>query len=405
MLMGIFAAHKVSITEIRSTPDPLNLRKMMVSISFEGDWESENVKQLVARLRSYCAAFSRGAPVDVPWFPQSPEDLDRIASHTLDAGKDLEADHPGFLDAVYRKRRQEIAAVAKNHRGGQAVRIIDYTPQETATWKHLWGILTDLYPTLACNEYNEVLTELRDAGLYGPDKIPQVAEVNEYIHAKTGFTLRPVAGLLAARDFMNALAFRTFFSTQYIRHHSAPLYTPEPDVVHELLGHAPLLANPVSTVHYYSFLDATQRHDDHFSQLLGLASLGASEEDTVRLQRLFWFSVEFGLLSNPGNAGELTAYGAGLLSSPGELRNATYPTNNKVKILQWHPEDAAQQEFPITTYQPLLYAAESLKDVRDRLLRYIQKNIHKPFSTRYNKETGALHVSTDVRLPRDSLRF
>nr|CCA30150.1 Phenylalanine-4-hydroxylase, related [Neospora caninum Liverpool]CEL71310.1 TPA: Phenylalanine-4-hydroxylase, related [Neospora caninum Liverpool] len=261
-LTGIFAAHKVSITEIRSTPDPLNLRKMMVSISFEGDWESENVKQLVARLRSYCAAFSRGAPVDVPWFPQSPEDLDRIASHTLDAGKDLEADHPGFLDAVYRKRRQEIAAVAENHRGGQAVRIIDYTPQETATWKHLWGILTDLYPTLACNEYNEVLTELRDAGLYGPDKIPQVAEVNEYIHAKTGFTLRPVAGLLAARDFMNALAFRTFFSTQYIRHHSAPLYTPEPDVVHELLGHAPLLANPVSTVHYYSFLDATQRHDD-----------------------------------------------------------------------------------------------------------------------------------------------
>ncbi|ESS30824.1 aromatic amino acid hydrolase AAH2, partial [Toxoplasma gondii VEG] len=139
---AIFAAYNVNITEIRSSPDPLDLRKMTVSISFEGEWESENATQLIDRLGSYCVAFTRGSPADVPWFPRSPEDLDRIASHTLDAGKDLEADHPGFHDVIYRKRRQEIASCAENHKAGRAVGIIEYTPRETATWKHVWGILT-----------------------------------------------------------------------------------------------------------------------------------------------------------------------------------------------------------------------------------------------------------------------
>lgn len=100
------------------------------------------------------------------------------------------------------------------------------------------------------------------------------------MRSRTGWRLKPVGGLLTQREFLNGLAFKVFHSTQYIRHHEEPLYTPEPDIVHELMGHAPMFA-------HQEFAD--------FSQEIGLASLGASEVELKRLAAIYWFTIEFGM--------------------------------------------------------------------------------------------------------------
>ncbi|KAJ3110236.1 hypothetical protein HDU96_006782 [Phlyctochytrium bullatum] len=200
----------------------------------------------------------------------------------------------------------------------------------------------------------------------------------------TGWTIRPVMGLLSSRDFLNALAFRVFHSTQYIRHHSKPLYTPEPDVCHELLGHVPLYADPGNGVS-----GSLSNHEEFadFSQEIGLASLGASDEDLKKLATIYWFTVEFGLCKE-GNS--VKAFGAGLLSSYGELENK-YCLSDKPKTAPFDPEVTAVTPYPICEYQPLYFVAESFSDMKERVKEYAS-SLERPFIPRYNPLTQSIEL-------------
>lgn len=180
----------------------------------------------------------------VPWFPRRKSDMDSYGDKTLQYGVELEADHPGFKDPVYRERRIEIARRAKEHREGKPLPRVEYSEEEVKAWGIIYDKLSTLHQKYACKEFRYVFPLLEKECGYRRDNIPQLEDVSKFLKGITGFTLRPVAGLLSPRDFLNGLAFRVFHSTQYIRHPSQPLYTPEPDVVHELLGHVPLFCDP-----------------------------------------------------------------------------------------------------------------------------------------------------------------
>lgn len=306
----------------------------------------------------------------VPWFPRKLSDLDSFADKTLEYGAELSADHPGFTDQEYRRRRAEITAISRTYRTGQPIPHIEYTPQEIATWSAVYERLVKLYPTHACKEHQYVFPLLIHNCGYGPNNIPQLQKVSEFLKECTGFTLRPVTGLLSSRDFLNGLAFRVFHSTQYIRHHSKPFYTPEPDVCHELLGHVPLFADPDFAA---------------FSQEIGLCSLGASEDDIKKLATIYWFTVEFGLCKQDD---QLRAYGAGILSSFGELE---YSLTGKPQTLPFEPSQTAITDYPITRFQPLYFVAESFKNAQEKVKEFAN-TLKRPFYVRYNAYTQTIEV-------------
>lgn len=309
----------------------------------------------------------------IPWFPRKISDLDEFSNKVLEYGEDLEADHPGFTDMEYRKRRIEITKLASDFKHGMSLPKVQYTEQEIATWRIVYTELKNLYKTNACKQHNYVLPLLEQNCGYGPDNIPQLEDVSRFLQECTGWRLRPVKGLLSPRDFLNGLAFRVFHSTQYIRHHSRPLYTPEPDVCHELLGHVPLYADP-------DFAD--------FSQQIGLASLGASDEDIKKLATCYWFTVEFGLCKEESG---VKAFGAGLLSSFGELKYCLGADETKPEYRPFDPYKTAVTDYPITTYQPIYFVAESFQNAKEKMIEFAN-SLERPFSVRYNPYTQSVEI-------------
>jgi phenylalanine-4-hydroxylase len=250
-------------------------------------------------------------------------------------------DHPGVNDADYRERRNRIAEAALEWEPRQAVPRIDYTDAEQEVWRTVCRELAPKHERYACRAFRDAVAAL---GL-PRDRIPQLDEVTGRLEPLTGFEYVPAAGIVPLDEFYGSLADRRFHSTQYVRHHDAPLYTPEPDLIHEVIGHGHLLADP------------------QFAELNRLAGEAARRTDTEEALQLvadvFWFTIEFGVVHEDG---ELRACGAGILSSYGEIE--------EFRGMEIRPLDFAQMgtlEYDITKYQPVLFAADSMTHLVDAL--------------------------------------
>lgn len=245
----------------------------------------------------------------------------------------LADDHPGVNDPEYLRRRNEIAAASRDLPSGSEARRIVYTDAETATWTTAATALAELHQTYACAAYLDGARRLD----LPTDVVPQVADVSARLQRLTAWRFHAAPGLAPIDEFYGALAERRFLSTQYIRHPSVPLYTPEPDMIHELIGHANGLAEP------------------RLAELYAVAGrAGRRARDAAELQRFsktFWFTLEFGVVYEDG---ELKTYGAGLLSSFGELQEF-----RNAEIRAWDPDEMAVTDYDINVYQPVLFAAPS----------------------------------------------
>jgi phenylalanine-4-hydroxylase len=251
----------------------------------------------------------------------------------------LAHDHPGANDPDYRRRRNEIAALALAWEPGTPVPDVRYTEDEQNVWRTVCRELAPKHERLAINEFNEAKAAL-DLPV---GEVPSLDLVSERLRPITGFGYLPAAGLVPLREFYGSLRDRLFHSTQYVRHPAMPLYTPEPDIIHEVIGHGHLLATPTFSELHRLTGEATHRLED--------------EENLRFLSRVFWFTVEFGVVVEDG---ELRAYGAGILSSYGEI--------DEFRDMEHRPIDIAEMgtaDYDITKYQPVLYRAESMDEIRE----------------------------------------
>ncbi len=259
----------------------------------------------------------------------------------------LDPDHPGFQDRAYRERRNEIARIALAYKPGDPIPDAPYTSQEHQVWQTIWTELESAHRENACREYISSLERMNLA----TDRIPQLSEVSKRVERLSGFRLEPVAGLVEPRVFLESLAGGVFLCTQYIRHHSTPLYTPEPDVAHEIIGHAITLASPRLAELNRMFGEAVKRT--------------RSLEALNRLARVYWFTIEFGALREDG---KIKAYGTGLLSSAGELKAL-----HKAELRPLDLEFASSHEYDPTHFQPLLFCADSFEAMHQHLSEFLTR--------------------------------
>ncbi|TVQ60843.1 MAG: phenylalanine 4-monooxygenase [Phycisphaerales bacterium] len=243
-----------------------------------------------------------------------------------------------------------------------------YSDENHEVWESLyrrrWEVLEEQASRVFINGLNAIkLVPDRVPLLYGEAPDPRGREqtikgINEYLRPLTGWQSNAVPGYLPAKAFFACLAKRDFPTTITIRPKDRMDYLPEPDIFHDVFGHVPLHADPVFA---------------EFLQTYGQAALMCEDPDDVeRLGRLFWFTVEFGLIKEDGR---LKLYGSGLISSHGEAKHAL--ESPEVERRPFDLDRVCETTFEIDHYQPILYVLESFEQLRDAMNGYAERVLGK----------------------------
>jgi phenylalanine-4-hydroxylase len=246
-----------------------------------------------------------------------------------------------------------------------------YTPAEHDLYRRLYERQAAQLPDLACREFIDAV-----AHLGSPTQIPRFDALSENLHRATGWQVVAVPGLIPDEAFFNLLAARKFPVTSWLRRPEEFDYIVEPDVFHDMFGHVPLLFDPVFA---------------HYMQAYGAGGLKASRlASCEHLARLYWYTVEFGLIRS---ADGLRAYGAGILSSAGELRYSV--TSPEPSRIGFDLERIMRTRFKIDTYQQTYFVIDSFAQLFDAT--------EPDFTPIYARVAQLDSVAADAQLPTDRL--
>ncbi|MEE7547563.1 phenylalanine 4-monooxygenase [Xanthomonas sp. Kuri4-1] len=213
-----------------------------------------------------------------------------------------------------------------------------YSADDHATWGTLYRRQRALLVGRACDEF----LQAQDAMGMDDSHIPRFDQLNEVLGATTGWTLVGVEGLLPELDFFEHLAHRCFPVTWWIRRPDQIDYIAEPDLFHDLFGHVPLLMNPL----FADYMEAYGRG--------GVKAHGIGPEALQLLSRLYWYTVEFGLIDTPAG---LRIYGAGIVSSRGESLYALEST--APNRLGFDLERIMRTRYRIDSFQQTYFVIDS----------------------------------------------
>jgi phenylalanine-4-hydroxylase len=244
---------------------------------------------------------------------------------------------------------------------------IHYTEEENAVWQILYARQLKIVEARACEEYLAGLETL-----HLPDThVPQCQAVSKVLNEKTGWSVVPVPALISFNDFFTLLANKQFPAASFIRTREDMDYLKEPDIFHEIFGHCPLLTHPV-------FAD--------FMQAYGKIGLTASAKERVLLARLFWFTVEFGLIQNSQG---LRIYGAGILSSKEETIYALESHLPSRKT--FFPLDVLRTPYRYDEIQKIYFVIQTYQNLFDLLNTDIMGLIHQAQTLGEHAETHPAH--------------